>query len=378
LNDGRVLLTGGNSDNGNATNTAVLFDPTAGTFASAGTMAVPHSWATATTLADGSVLVAGGEFDGTCCYAHPPQPVMERFIPGTGWVSAGSMIVSRSFHEATLLANGQVLFTGSFGWASMGARLSELYDPAAAISLVSASAPPGQNGVAYAGFTLAGQGGNGGPYTIVQASGALPPGLFYSSGTKTVSGTPTQSGTYVAGFSVSDGAGHSNTQSIAFRIDALTITSPDFLGTAFSGSPFSVTLTSSGGVGAVTWSIIANTPPPGLSLSGNAISGTATVSCCYYGFTVQATDSIGQTTRKALGIAVQTSFDEGWLLTAIAPERYDASLAANVERTEALLAAIRGGACVVEPSSGARTQRSAPDAVEGGSLWPVTLRPYDR
>ena len=75
---------------------------------------------TATLLADGKVLVAGGE--GTSGYLASA----EIYDPATGaWQVTGSMTNVRAFHTATRLLNGKVLVAGGVGLAS-----AELYNPA--------------------------------------------------------------------------------------------------------------------------------------------------------------------------------------------------------------------------------------------------------
>ena len=58
LQDGRVLIAGGGSDN--TVGSAELFDPTTGVFAAVQDMSVWRASATATVLPDGRVLVVGG------------------------------------------------------------------------------------------------------------------------------------------------------------------------------------------------------------------------------------------------------------------------------------------------------------------------------
>ena len=86
-------------------------------------MAEKRIWHTATTLADGRVLVTGG--------GNPDGPFLasaEIFDPETGvWTSAGSMTESRSQHTATLMADGRVLVVGGRGKR----QSSEVYDPEA-------------------------------------------------------------------------------------------------------------------------------------------------------------------------------------------------------------------------------------------------------
>ena len=104
LADGRVLVGGGEAD---GTATAELFDPATGTFSPAGDMARPRgSGASGTRLADGRVLVVGGDLEAATS--------AELFDPATGtFAPTGAMTVGRiGGHSATLLADGRVLVAG--------------------------------------------------------------------------------------------------------------------------------------------------------------------------------------------------------------------------------------------------------------------------
>jgi len=61
LTNGKVLVTGGTDANGASLETAELYDPASGSFASTGNMGTVRIGQTATLLTDGKVLVAGGE-----------------------------------------------------------------------------------------------------------------------------------------------------------------------------------------------------------------------------------------------------------------------------------------------------------------------------
>jgi hypothetical protein len=92
-----------------------LFDPVTGTFSATGEMITNRFFHTATLLADGRVLIAGGSASASA----------ELYDPSTGTFTAtGSMVtplVTAGTWEATLLYDGRVLLAGAD---------NELYDPA--------------------------------------------------------------------------------------------------------------------------------------------------------------------------------------------------------------------------------------------------------
>lgn len=134
LPDGRVLITGGVGldDNGWGTYLAAseLYDPAAGSFSATG--ALHHGRdgnATITPLADGRVLVAGGvSRDASGNEAGMADG--EVYDSGTGRFTptANRMSSPRYFHTATRLADGRVLLAGGWG---QGRRLAsaDIYDP---------------------------------------------------------------------------------------------------------------------------------------------------------------------------------------------------------------------------------------------------------
>ncbi|MCI0342166.1 MAG: hypothetical protein L0216_13650 [Planctomycetales bacterium] len=130
--DGRVLVAGGLDDGGRVLDTVEVFDPSTGTFSPApGRLSEPRRHHTATALASGAVLLAGGLLSG------PGDPLRasataDLYDPGSGLVRrAGSLAGPRAEHTATRLASGHVLLVGgTTHLPEPGARAdAEVYEP---------------------------------------------------------------------------------------------------------------------------------------------------------------------------------------------------------------------------------------------------------
>jgi hypothetical protein len=131
LQDGKVLIVGGNVWGGGFAGTAELYDPNSGTFSKTGNLLTPCAYHTATLLNNGKVLIVGGDasdgFGGIIQLASA-----ELYDPNSGTFSfTGSLNVGRTYHSATLLNNGMVLVTGGRNVANGELTDSELYDPSA-------------------------------------------------------------------------------------------------------------------------------------------------------------------------------------------------------------------------------------------------------
>ncbi|HEX2571609.1 MAG TPA: kelch repeat-containing protein [Polyangia bacterium] len=137
LGNGRVLIVGGyNGNNGQVLASAELFDPATGTFSATGSLNVGRQLHTATMLADGRVLILGGS-NGI------PLASVEIYDPATGTFSvAGNLVTARILHRATRLNDGRVLVTGGSNSTRTGADSlvsAEIYDPATGTSALTAN-----------------------------------------------------------------------------------------------------------------------------------------------------------------------------------------------------------------------------------------------
>jgi len=124
LADGKVLVTGGDVGPFTSIASAELYDPDTGRWSATGSLTVDRTEHTASLLPDGRVMVTAG----FSVSLHAYLASAELYDPATGtWSATGSLNQARDDHAATLLANGKVLATG--GVNSSGALASaELYD----------------------------------------------------------------------------------------------------------------------------------------------------------------------------------------------------------------------------------------------------------
>jgi Galactose oxidase, central domain len=135
LPNGKVLLVGGAPPDATPVTpaflaSAELYDPVSNTFTATGSMSTDRVGHTATLLADGKVLIAGGR-------PFTEVPTAEIYDPATGrFTATGSLNVARdgraaatpvARHAAVRLLDGRVLIAGGSFTAGSSA---ELFDPA--------------------------------------------------------------------------------------------------------------------------------------------------------------------------------------------------------------------------------------------------------
>lgn len=153
--------------------------------------------------------------------------------------------------------------------------------------------------------------GSGGapPYTW-SVSPALPANLSLDTATGAITGTPTAQGTSSHTFTLRDNSNPSQTvqQTLGLTINTasagLTITTTS-LPNGTVGQAYNQLVQATGGIGALTWSIVAGTLPQNLNLNQTTgvISGTP-IAAGTSSFTVRVVDAGGQSDTQALSILI--------------------------------------------------------------------------
>lgn len=134
LSDGRVLVAGGimGFGSGAPNPSAQIYDPETNTWGPAPPIPTPRSAYTATRLASGDVLVAGGRVGSGTVAATAAVEIYD--VASRLWRRAAGMRTARYGHTATLLLDGRVLVTAGTNAASVGGgplASAEIYDPVA-------------------------------------------------------------------------------------------------------------------------------------------------------------------------------------------------------------------------------------------------------
>lgn len=225
------------------------------------------------------------------------------------WNSSNMSIAAINAQGLALGLNpGITTITASFEKVCASAVLTVVAAACPVPVITTLALPTGINGDPYSAAitTVSGVA----PLTFSIASGSLPPGLTLDPNTGIISGISTGPGTFNFTVQAASSCGASSTRALSITIDGVciapmitTTTLPN--GRASAG--YSTTITTSGGVAPITFSIVSGSLPSGLTLDPNTgiISGTITATGTF-SFTVQATSSCGSSSTRAFSIAINS------------------------------------------------------------------------
>ena len=133
LNDGRVLVAGGQDTDNLSLKSSEIYDPAAGKWSPTGEMTNARKNHRATLLQDGRVLVTGGLDVGEGVLRSQTGKgvvsLAEIYDPAAGvWESIADMNEARTLHQAVLLQDGRVLVIGGGDADYEPIASAEIYD----------------------------------------------------------------------------------------------------------------------------------------------------------------------------------------------------------------------------------------------------------
>jgi len=208
---------------------------------------------------------------------------------------------------------------------------------ASSLTIATASVGDGTEGAAYSN-TIQATGGVT-PYSWAIVAGNLPAGLSFSTG-GVLSGTPTagSAGAYAFIVEVMDSSGVTDIQSYSMSVTSpiapLSITTASLPG-GLVNSPYSATLTASGGAAPYTWNLTGGTLPGNVSLAVNGtLSGSPSTSGTFNP-TFTVADTLGTTASKTLSLIINPTGSGGLTVTstalanAVEGESYSTTLSAT-------------------------------------------------
>jgi hypothetical protein len=228
--------------------------------------------------------------------------------PYTWTLLSGALPPGVNLSSAGLLS-GSATQLGLFNFTvkvmdSSGASAQKPFSINVSSGLVVAACPPSGIEIGLqVGVSLAAVGGTS-PYKWSVSSGSLPPGLALDPA-GTINGTPTQSGSAQFTLVATDNTNQTASRQCTMNVQPALSISTSSLASSIAGAPYSDTVAASGGQPPYIWSTTGGSLPPGLSLNAGTgqITGTP-VAAATFGFTVQATDSIGAQVTKDLTITI--------------------------------------------------------------------------
>lgn len=217
----------------------------------------------------------------------------------SGQLPPGLSLNSTGTLGGTPTATGSFTFTVQAGDASSPSQTIMIHVaitsvPVLVITSAGGALPDAIVGKPYS-VTLLAAGGTL-PLTWALASGQLPAGLSLSTA-GVLSGTPTLANPTPTVFTVQvqDGGAPPQSKSLALTIRApaplAIVPGGGALPQALANVAYSTQLSTTGGIGPVTWSVTSGSLPPGMTLSSlGTVSGTSSA-VGNYAFTIQAADS---------------------------------------------------------------------------------------
>jgi len=240
------------------------------------------------TLANATI---GGPFRRTLQASGGRAPYT--FQRTAGSLPPGATLSPEGVLTGTLTTSGTYNFTVTATDANgcTGSVAYTLRVVCASVMVLPATLPAGALGLPY-DQTLTAEGGRE-PHSFSVTAGSLPAGVTLSR-EGVLSGTPTAQGNFSFTVTATDASGCSGARAYTISVCVSQVTlSPAGLPAGSLGSPYSQTITASGGTAPYAFAVSSGALPEGVTLSPSGVlSGTPTASGDF-SFTITATDSSG-------------------------------------------------------------------------------------
>ena len=228
--------------------------------------------------------------------------------PYTFTLSSGALPSGLTLNSMTGLISGTPSAAGTFNFTvtatdASGCPGSRAYiiiitNPGCPVITVNPpTLPQGVIGTPY-NQTITASGGVS-PYTFAVTAGALPPGLILNPTSGIISGTPTTAGQFNFTITATDANGCFGLRAYSIVIPVIPVcpvitVNPATLPAGVIGTPYSQTITATGGIAPYTFAVTSGALPNGLTLNPTTgiISGTPTTAG-QFNFMITATDANG-------------------------------------------------------------------------------------
>ncbi|WP_313393575.1 putative Ig domain-containing protein [Pseudomonas sp.] len=235
------------------------------------TVSPPSLTITPGALANGT---AGVAYDQTLSSANGTAPYTYALISGSlpPGVTLSSAGVFSGTPSSAGTSNLTIRSTDQYG--AIGTINYTISVAAPAISVMPPTLPAGTYGAPYS-QAISATGGNG-SYSFSVLAGALPDGLSLSGGT--LSGTPTNAGSYSFTLRATDGNSFTGTRAYTMTIATPTLSlTPLSVANGIAGNAYSQAFSTSGGIAPYSYAIVSGSLPSGMTLApGGLLSGTPT------------------------------------------------------------------------------------------------------
>ena len=146
-----------------------------------------------------------------------------------------------------------------------------VYDP---LTISTTTLSAGVSGIAYSQTIIAA--GGVAPRTFALHAGSLPTGVTLDTSTGVIAGTPTVTGTFSPTVRVTDNTGQFVDHSYSFTVYAALSFTTTTLASGRRTFAYNQAIVFTGGVPSITLSLNSGSLPNGVTLSGNALTGTPT------------------------------------------------------------------------------------------------------